>query len=382
MILKIFHTADVHLGLKFSSYPENVAKILSEARFETLERMIQKANDSQCHLFVVSGDLFDHIRVSQKHISRAAKILRQFQGVIALLPGNHDYVTSQEDDLWKFFQTLPHDRILILAEKRPYSLQPFDLDVCLYPAPCQNKHSKTHSLSWISETSLQKSQFQIGIAHGSFEGLTPDTEGEYYPMKKEDLVRRGLDLWLMGHIHIQFPPRPGESDQIFYPATPEPDGFDCRHEGKAWIIELSRDQYGQKNITPTSLSTGHFQFCHETVQIYTLQDLKEIQERYRSSKYQQMLLKLNFTGSLTREERAQFMLAIEELKCRFLYLSADISSVTLRLRPEDIDEEFTRESFPHRLLSDIAQNHQDSHVLQLAYELIKRTREIGGGAQP
>ena len=151
MKLKIFHTADVHLGLKFGSYPDELARKLSEARFETLSRMVETANRERCDLFVVGGDLFDHLRVPQRDVLRAARILGQFDRVVAVLPGNHDYVTGQEDCLWKVFESASQDRVRVLAEKRPYSLRSFDLDVCLYPAPCQNKHSRSHALGWIGQ---------------------------------------------------------------------------------------------------------------------------------------------------------------------------------------------------------------------------------------
>ncbi|MGZ3694970.1 MAG: metallophosphoesterase family protein, partial [Bdellovibrionota bacterium] len=220
--MKIFHTADVHLGLKFGSYPEALSKRLSEARFETLARMVETANQKKCDLFVVGGDLFDNLRVSQKDIVRAAKILGQFEKLAVVLPGNHDFVTNQEDDIWKTFQNAGQDRVLVLTECRSYSLAAYDIDATLYAAPCQNKHSKTNAVGWVKAAPKGEARFHIGLAHGSFEGLTPDTEGEYFPMTREDLLPCGLDLWLMGHIHIQFPLKPGSSDKIFYPATPEP----------------------------------------------------------------------------------------------------------------------------------------------------------------
>lgn len=381
--LKIFHTADVHLGLKFSSYPESVSKTLSQARFETLDALVKIANAQDCHLFVVAGDLFDHLRVLQKDILRAAKILGQFSGVVAVLPGNHDYVTSQEDDLWKIFQSTHQDRLLVLSERRPYSLQHFDLDACIYPAPCQNKHSKTHAVGWITESSRQNACFRIGLAHGSFECLTPDTEGEYYPMKKEDLTRSELDLWLMGHIHVQFPPRPGELDRIFYPGTPEPDGFDCRHEGKAWMIELSEtipqmNGTHRKQIRTQSISTGKYRFHHETIRnIQSLRDLETLKERFQSPEYRRMLLKLSLQGTLPREDYSQWMTHLEQLKTQFLYLEPDTTSITLQLTPDDIEREFTRESFPYLLLSQLAQNLEDRDALQMAYELMKDVQKQG-----
>lgn len=56
MGLKIFHTSDIHLGMKFASYPE-VQKELSEARLNTLEILVEISNTGVCDIFVVAGDL-------------------------------------------------------------------------------------------------------------------------------------------------------------------------------------------------------------------------------------------------------------------------------------------------------------------------------------
>jgi len=51
--LRIFLTSDIHLGLKFSGYPE-IQKELADARFETLERCVLRANEEKCHIFAVA----------------------------------------------------------------------------------------------------------------------------------------------------------------------------------------------------------------------------------------------------------------------------------------------------------------------------------------
>ena len=45
MVLKIFHTGDIHLGMKFNRYSEDVRAILVEARFKSVEKMIDISND-------------------------------------------------------------------------------------------------------------------------------------------------------------------------------------------------------------------------------------------------------------------------------------------------------------------------------------------------
>jgi DNA repair exonuclease SbcCD nuclease subunit len=336
--------------------------------------MISIANSENCDLFTIGGDLFDHLRVSKKDVQRTAKILSQFDRLVLVLPGNHDYLTGQADDLWKTLQENNPDRIIVCREYRPYPLQSFDLDACIYPAPCQNKHSKTHAIGWISKESKNPGLFHIGFAHGSFEGLTPDLEGDYYPMTRDDLSQCGLDLWLMGHIHLQFPPRPESSDRIFYPSTPEPDGFDCRHEGKAWLIEID----SQKTVQARSISTGTYRFFHESKEIQSLKDLEDLESFYSDSRFQNSLVKLNLTGSLESSERFEVQKYLERIKPFFLYFQSDDSKVTTRISPERIDQEYTLGSFPHRLLKELAHSEDDRGALQLAYELMRETAKKTG----
>ena len=71
--LRIFLTSDIHLGLKFSGYPE-IQKELADARFETLEKCVSRANDEKCHIFAVGGDMFDKVTVAKRDVVRAAQV--------------------------------------------------------------------------------------------------------------------------------------------------------------------------------------------------------------------------------------------------------------------------------------------------------------------
>ena len=73
--LKIFHCADLHVGLKFAKYPPAISERLRDARLATLEKMVERSNREACDLFVVAGDLFDTLKVSARDVNRAAKIL-------------------------------------------------------------------------------------------------------------------------------------------------------------------------------------------------------------------------------------------------------------------------------------------------------------------
>ncbi|HEY8278804.1 MAG TPA: metallophosphoesterase [Bdellovibrionota bacterium] len=363
--LKIFHCADLHLGLRFSSYPSEISERLREARFLSLEKMVARANREGCRLFVVAGDLFDTLKVAQRDVARAAKILSGFEGTAAVLPGNHDFHAGAADDFWKHFTAGEKGNVLLLEKPGVYPLA--EIDTVLYASPCHSKHSPSHALGWLEGAKRPEANFHIGIAHGSFEGLSPDLQGDYFPMKAADLVRhKFIDLWLLGHIHVPHPLKPGSADRIFYSGTHEPDGFDCRHEGRAWLLGLGAD----KGIRAESLSTGAFRFREEELSIRNLQDLAAFSARFSPEEGARTLLKFSLAGSLAREEYERLGAELESLKARFFHLRADFSALALELAPADIEREFTSGSFPHRLLSELL---EDREALQLAYQLLSES---------
>ena len=57
-MLRIFVTGDNHIGLKYASHEH--ASTLSSARIAAFEGMVQTANEEDCALFVITGDLFEN----------------------------------------------------------------------------------------------------------------------------------------------------------------------------------------------------------------------------------------------------------------------------------------------------------------------------------
>jgi len=350
--------------MKFAGYPD-VQSDLTEVRFETLRNLVDLANVRKCDLFVVAGDLFDRISVAKKDIVQAAQILNEFQGnLVIVLPGNHDFFSVGDDTLWAYFRS-KGPGILVLDEAKTYSLKHYDLDVCLYGAPCTAKHSDQNAVGWVHAVRRDRSiKYHIGIAHGSLEGVSPDFDKRYYPMTTDELLACRLDVWLLGHTHMQYPASPGEGDKIFYSATPEPDGFDCTHEGKAWLIELDEAQ-----INSESVSTGRYRFVHEEFRLNSEADLDGIRSRYSSSDYSQTLMKVKVSGCLPSDIYGNVRQLGRDIRSCFKYLEFGDSDVSEGITLDDINRLFTEGSVPHKLLSALAKE-DDSEALQLAYDLL------------
>ena len=369
--MKIFLTSDVHLGMKFAGYPD-IQDRLVQARFDALRRCIEEANKHNCDTFIIAGDLFDRVSIAKKDIQKAAAILSDFEGKLtAILPGNHDYVTYGQEGLWDDFKSYADNTILILDACEPYPLKHYDLDGVIYAAPCFSKHSPKNQIGWVKAAPRDDGAIvHIGVAHGSLEGLSPDFNQDYYPMNEMELKACGLDLWLMGHTHLPYPEKPGPKSSIFYPGTPEPDGFDCKHPGGAMILDID----DQKQINTTYLETGAFLFAHENGEVKKIEDLNQWLKTYLDPLHKNTLLKLKVKGRLKSDEFDALADIQQRFKNHLTYFKLDMADLSKKIDPDEIDRYFSTQSFPHRLLSSFVEN-EDHEALQITFDLLQEIRK-------
>jgi exonuclease SbcD len=369
MSLSIFLTSDLHLGMKFASLPDVQAE-LAEARFLSLQRLVETANGRRAELLIVAGDLFERIGMPKKDVRRAAAMFAEFQGLSCVLPGNHDYL-SPDDELWKRFKEVCGDRALVLEEPRPYPLTHFGVNACLYPGPCVSKHSKSNAVSWVKGAPRDPGiRHHLGVAHGSLEGFSPDFAGDYYPMKVSELLSTGLDLWLLGHTHVPYPNGPAPSNRIFFSGTPEPDGFDCAHDGFCRFLGL--DDAGR--VTDELIRTGSYRFLREEIEVRSLSDLAGAEKRWAGMPdASRLLLKASIRGRLPPQEYPEIERIRKNLARTLFRVELNSEGVRAEITRGTIDAEYPVGSFPHSLLVGLASS-GDAEALEIAYELLEEAR--------
>ncbi|MFO8192832.1 MAG: DNA repair exonuclease [Bacillota bacterium] len=372
MPLKLLHTADFHLGMTFNNrpYPKDVRKQLVEARFEALARAVEIANNEKCVLLVIAGDLFHRANVAAESVVRAVDILKRFEGVTAVLPGNHDYFEPYST-LWALFRDEAFDELVLLTERKHYKLHDYGIEAVLYPAPCDSKHSAENRLGWMKELAgKSEALWHIGVAHGTVRGVSPDFAEQYFPMEESELAALKMDHWCLGHTHVCYPDLPETGREPFlYSGTPEPDGFDCRHRGTVWITELDDDgiQYSRK------VETGQFRFREIEREIRSSGDFEKMHKEL-AEEGSKTLVKLKLCGSLPESEYRERHAFYDRLGEMLLYLEWDDSELTVEITPEVIDSKYPSGSFPHKFLRRMAEK-GNPEALQAAYRLIEGVRE-------
>lgn len=367
--MKIYHTADVHIGLKFSTYSASVSKVLVDERFGVLERMVNRANEEGCDFFVVAGDLFDSVSIPDRDVKRAIEILRLFSGqAVLLLAGNHDYCRDHTAKPWStVLAQCENSNIYPLIKQGPRSFEVDGQDVVFYACPCPDRTSAEHQMGWVAAKVKSPNALHIGIAHGNVEGLSLDDNHAYYTMKESELRQAGCTTWLLGHVHVPFPTKGISGTPTFFMSgAPTPDTVRMSHPGHAWIITF--DANG--NATYKSDVQASITFKRITQTLTSEFDLRNLQQMVNALPLSTTVLDLQLGGALEQSDIDSVRSWLAGLDKMALHVSCD-STIKQKLTAQMITSEFPDGTLPHAVLSELlldADHTDDAHI---AYEILK-----------
>ena len=392
-MIRIFETGDLHLGKKYqdsNKHPQGA--VLAERRYIALENMITRANEENCDLFVITGDLFekrDLKRITQRSVTRVADILKAFSGeAVLVLPGNHDYYStgSQKDnELWEYFQErCDESKIVLLSEFAPYRFDVGEEQVVVFPAFCDNEVSEKNNLTWIKNYEIpQNGEYTIGIAHGAVQGKTIDKEGEYFVMTEKELDEIPVDIWLLGHTHVTFPDNLNENYQIagriFNAGTHVQDKVGRKTDGYSVILELEKNTSGPAVVRAKRFRSGNTFFRQVNIRVYpesgkgTGCELRRaLSKATENLDRQNTSLSLTIEGTITEEELEKKETVYRECLEGFLECPPPNDTGLVKLYTEEmVDRQFAPHSFPSKVLKALLETPGE---LQMAAELMEELR--------
>lgn len=374
-MLKIFLTGDNHIGLKYTSHG-TAGPVLAQKRVAAFQNMVQIANEEECGLFVIAGDLFENTRITKKEMQPLLETLSRFHGTVAVLPGNHDYY-EKDSKLWGYFQDIAEEMrsdILLLNRYESQTVSVDGEDVVLYPAPCMSKHSDPgeNNLGWIKDAHLvSDTTYRIGIAHGAVEGETIDNEGAYFLMSRQELNSIPVDAWLIGHTHVPFPKNVtgdyADCGKIFNAGTHVQTDVNCRTEGLCFIIQITED----KHIQAKKVVTGNVRFYRETLNL-TAGEMRSKLDYYLNRIGDDSVVELTLNGAVNTDEYAARQSIVEEKLSRFIEGTYHDAGLSRLITKDLIDAEFPETSFSAKFLSALINEPKEA---QLAYDLLNQLKE-------
>jgi DNA repair exonuclease SbcCD nuclease subunit len=303
--LRLLHTADWHLGKRFS-FDEEDAKTLSRARLEVVQKILAHADRRNVDAILCAGDLFDDPRPAPPWWEGLAEILQrggQPGRPIFLLPGNHDPLT--EESVYArdhaFRRALPP--FVHVVDRDDFS---FELrgGAMLYAAPCRSR-SGSHDLARaLPCREPGDERLRIGMVHGTTFDLKDHQTN--FPIGRGAAVERGLDYLAVGDTHGFRDVEPAAPVPTIYPGAPEPTSFGEEGAGHVAIVLLTRP--GRRAlVVPEPVAYWRWR----TVVARSVEDVVRLRDEGR---LEQAVLRLVLDMTLSLRERHRLEAVLEQLK--------------------------------------------------------------------
>ena len=261
-MLRVLHTADVHLGARHADLGEQAAA-QRERQFAAFRATVDLAIAEPVDLVLIAGDLFDSNVQPRRSVERVAAELRRLVEArirTVMIPGTHDVYDRasiyRSYDLPALAGAVGSDLLTILTPDRPsVALKP--LDVVVHATVFATKRAPHSPLRDLAVTREPGATWHIGMVHGAL--AIPDrTDGDEVVVTIEEIAATGLDYLALGHWHSTSRGRAGTTVYA-YSGAPEPVALDQDRAGKVLLVTFD-ERNARKSIEVAERQVGRTRF--------------------------------------------------------------------------------------------------------------------------
>lgn len=235
VILKILHTADWHLGMRFASFDQPDRQRLTRARMEAVRSIFALADRYDVDAVLCAGDIFDDPQPDPEWHETLSKFFRDLHNKtrpVVLLPGNHDplMTNSVYDKGHAFRRALP--AWVQVVDTDDYALE-LGTDAVVYAMPCRSRAGDRDLALALPSREAGDERIRIGLVHGQ----TFDIEGHEtnFPIASNAGEQRGMNYLALGDTH-GFRILGSDKHPMVYPGTPEQTRFGEQEAGSIAIV--------------------------------------------------------------------------------------------------------------------------------------------------
>lgn len=262
-MLRIIHTADVHLGARHADLGE-AAAAQRERQFAAFVRAVDLALEHRVDLFLIAGDLFDSNVQPRRSVERVAAELRRLaEGRVrtVITPGTHD--VYDRSSVYRAYdlatlagQDPEGDLVTVLTPERP-DVEIRACDAVVHGRPYPTKRAPHSPLQDMSAAGDRRATWHVGILHAAI-AIPGRTDGDDVVVTVDEIAKSGLDYLALGHWHAAQVAKAG-SVTYAYSGAPEPVAVDQDRAGQVLLVELD-EQQGNRTCTVREYPVGRTRF--------------------------------------------------------------------------------------------------------------------------
>jgi DNA repair exonuclease SbcCD nuclease subunit len=299
-VLRLLHTADVHLGARHKDLGE-VAAAQRERQFAAFQATVDLALDEKVDVVLVAGDLFDSNTQPRRSVERVAAELKRLALAsirTVILPGTHD--VYDRASIYRAYDlaalagvAADSELIVVLTPDRPEVDFPV-LDATIFGRLFATKRAPHSPLAGFHVGEVDGRTWRIGMVHGAL--LIPDkTDHDDVVFTNDEVAHSGLDYLALGHWHSS---QQGRAGRVIYAysGAPEPIAMDQDRAGKVLIVTLDKAANGARTVNVDSRQVGRTRFEKVDVDGASLGSQPAFIDRLRAMADPDVVLDVRLTG--------------------------------------------------------------------------------------
>lgn len=325
-MLRLLHTADVHLGARHADLGD-AAAAQRERQFAAFRATVDLAIAEKVDIFLIAGDLFDSNTQPKRSVERVAAELKRLVAAkirTVVIPGTHD--CYDRSSIYRAYDLRAmsdigqdDDLVTVLTPERPFvHLVACDAIVHATVFPSKRApHSPLRDLRAATSAGDTTATWHIGMVHGSL--AIPDrTDRDEVVITKEEIAATGLDYLALGHWHSPNQGKAGTTAYA-YSGAPEPVAVNQDGAGKVLLVELD-EAAGQRTVKVTARPVGRTRFERLELDAAALGGQPELVTKLRAKADPDLVLEVRLAGVRPDELDVHVEEVEDQLKGSFLRL--------------------------------------------------------------
>jgi DNA repair exonuclease SbcCD nuclease subunit len=322
-MLRLLHTADVHLGARHADLGEQAAA-QRERQLAAFVTTVDVAIAEKVDVVLVAGDLFDSNTQPRRSVERVAAELRRLADAkirTVIIPGTHDVYDRSSiyrvHDLKALAgSTGDDDLVTVLTPELP-EIHLAACDVIVHGPVFATKRAPHSPLRDLKVHRGEGATWHVGIVHGAL-AIPGRTEHDEVVFTKEEIEATGLDYLALGHWHSTQQGKAGGTTWA-YSGAPEPVAVSQDGAGKVLLVRLE-EQNGKRTVGIEERAVGKTGFDRLEVDAARIPDQPALVRQIAALASPDLVLDVRLTGVRPDELDVATSEVEDQLKGSFLKL--------------------------------------------------------------
>jgi DNA repair exonuclease SbcCD nuclease subunit len=332
-MLRLLHTADVHLGARHDDLGD-AAAAQRERQFAAFKATVDLAIAEKVDILLIAGDLFDSNTQPRRSVERVAAELKRLVGAhirTVIIPGTHDCYDRasiyRTYDLAALAGSKPDDDLVTILTPTVPSVHLAACDVVVQATVFGTKRAPHSPLRDLRVAAEPSAGWHVGMVHGAI-AIPDKTDRDEVVVTKDEIAATGLDYLALGHWHSAQQGRAGETTYA-YSGAPEPVAVNQDGAGKVLLVELDTSAH-TKTVRIAERRVGRTRFDKLDLDAATIGSQAALLSALSARADPDLVLDVRMTGVRPDELDVDPTEVEEQLKGSFLRVRfRDVSKAAL-----------------------------------------------------